>query len=434
MVVETLKLINTIKKMYPVAQFFKNRYFPDGKTYYSEKALIETKRGGRKVAPFVIPVVGGIVQDAESYRAYEVRAPYIAPKMPITAEELEKKAFGESPESGRTPAQRENEIESEHMDDMRNAIYRRQELMCTEIVTTGRLLMKHYGSAEDAVKDRNYQMEMLQFYEEDFKNRYEFTKDWHSMSAAEKIQEFYRIALILKKRGIRATDIVMTGDVSMQLMTDKDFLDFYNLNNVMTGMIDQKELPDGVTCNGDINVNGVIFKMFTYDEVYEDLDGTMKEFLPKGTIAFLHPGMGTTVYAQVTFVKDGSFVSYAERIVPRIVVSEGNNIVEVQMFSRPVPYPLDWEGWLVANIYDDGGIPEGLSDDDSMDGLPDEDPMGEGFEGVELRSAAEISAMSKKADVIAYAESIGLSGLTDKQTLDELKAAVLNYQGETFGE
>ncbi|MCI9142576.1 MAG: hypothetical protein HFH87_08140 [Lachnospiraceae bacterium] len=427
MVIETYKLIHTIKKMYPVVQFFKDRYFPDGKTYYSEKALIETKRGGRKVAPFVIPVVGGIVQDAEGYRAYEVKAPYIAPKMPITAEELELKTFGESPDSGRTPAQRENEIESEHMDDMRNAIYRRQELMCAEIITTGRLLMKHYGSAEDAVQDRNYKTQVLQFYEEGFQNKYAFEKDWNLMNAAEKIQEFYKIALILKKRGIRATDIVMTGDVSMQLMTDKDFLEFYNKIRVETGTIDQVQLPNGVTCNGDINVNGVIFKMFTYDEVYEDLDGTIKEFLPKGTIAFLHPGMGTTVYAQVSFVKGTSFVSYAERIVPRVVASEGDNIVEVQMFSRPVPYPLDWEGWMVSNIYDPVATSSNVED---INVLEEESLQ----EGVELKSEEEIQAMNKKADLIAYAESIGKSGLTTEMTLDELRTAVLNYQEETYGE
>ncbi len=426
MVVETYKLINTIKKMYPVVQFFKDRYFPDGKVYYSEKALIETKKGGRKVAPFVIPVVGGIVQDAEGYRAYEVRAPYIAPKMPITAEELELKAFGESPESGRTPAQRENEIESEHMDDMRNAICRRLELMCTELITTGRILMKHYGSAEDAVNDRNYKTQILQFYEDKFQNEYVFEKDWDLMSAAEKIQEFYKVALILKKRGVRATDIVMTGDVSMQLMTDKDFLEFYNKLHVETGTIDQTELPNGVTCNGDINVNGVVFKMFTYDEVYEDLDGTIKEFLPKGTIAFLHPGMGTTVYAQVSFVKGASFVSHAERMVPRVVASEGDNIVEVQMFSRPVPYPLDWEGWLVANIYDPAAASADGGGDTHIDALSEE--------GVELKSAEEINAMGRKADLIAYAESIGLSGLTDKMSLDELKSAVLNYQDENYRE
>lgn len=436
MVIETYKLINAIKKMYPVVQFFKDRYFPDGKTYYSEKALIETKKGGRKVAPFVIPVVGGIVQDAEGYRAYEVKAPYIAPKMPITAEELELKAFGESPESGRTPAERENEIEAEHMNDMRNAIYRRQELMCTEIITTGRLLMKHFGSAEDAVKDRNYKTQVLQFFEDKFQNKYQFSKGWDDMSAAEKIQEFYKIALILKKRGVRATDIVMTGDVSMQLMTDKDFLEFYSKLHVNTGTIDQMELPDGVTCNGDINVNGVIFKMFTYDEVYEDLDGTAKEFLPKGTIAFLRPNMGTTVYAQVTFVKGTSHVSYAERIVPRVVASEQDNIVEVQMFSRPVPYPLDWEGWLVANIYDDVS-PESLS----VSGLSAGPTVSYGTkmesgesdeDGIYLKSEEEIKTMSRKADVIAYADAIGLSGLSTEMKLDELKEAVMEYQTEHY--
>lgn len=427
MVIETVKLINTIKKMYPVVQFFKDRYFPDGKTYYSEKAIIETKKGGRKVAPFVIPVVGGIVMDAEGYRADEVKAPYIAPKMPITAEELEKKAFGESPDSGRTPAQRENEVEAEHMDDMRKAILRRHELMCTEIITTGKLLMKHYATADDAAKDVKYKVQQLQFYENEFKNKYVFTKDWASMDAFEKIQEFYKIALVLKKRGVRATDIVMTGDISMQLMTDKDFLEFYNKLQVKTGVIDQKELPEGVTCNGSINVNGIIFTMFTYDEVYEDLDGEIKELLPKGTIAFLHPGMGTTVYAQVTFVKGTSFVSYAEKIVPRVVASEGDNVVEVQMFSRPVPYPLDWDGWLIANVYDSVASTQEEADN-SIDTDEDETP------GVILKSEGEIRAMTKKAGVIAYAESIGLGDLTTDSSLEELKGAVLRYQDSTYAD
>lgn len=427
MVVETVKLIHTVKKMYPVVQFFKDRYFPDGKTFYSEKALIETKKGGRQVAPFVIPVVGGIVMDAQGYRAYEVKAPYIAPKMPITAEELEKKAFGESPESGRTPAQRENEIEAEHMDDMRQAIYRRQEQMCTEIITTGKLRMKHYATADDAAKDVRYQELILQFYEEKFTNKYKLSKDFKEMTVQEKILEFYKIASILRSRGVRATDIVMTADVSMLLMSDKDFLEFYNKLHVNTGVIDQKELPDGVTRNGNINVNGVVFTMFTYDEVYVDLDGTEKEFLPKGTLAFLHPNMGTTVYAQVTFVKGTGFVSYAERIVPRVVADETNNVVEVQMFSRPVPYPEDWEGWLVANIYD--AVGEEDIDDESGIGTPSLDG-----DGVDIKTEDEINAMTTKKSLIEYGESIGMDNLTTTMTVEELKDAILTYQAETYGD
>ena len=427
MVTETYKLINAVKKMYPVVQFFKNRYFPDGKVYYSEKALIETKKKGRVIAPFVVPVVGGIALTSEGYRAMEIDAPYIAPKKIITAEELEKKAFGESPESGRTPAQRENELEAEHMDDLRKSVLRRHEQMCTELVTTGKVLMKHYANGDDAVKGINYSLKYLQFFENEFGNKYYFEKDFKKMSASEKIQEFYKMASRLRKRGTRATDIVMTSDVSMLLMSDKDFLDFYDLAKVDFGDIKQSELPEGVVCNGRININGVVMTMFTYDEYYEDLDGQEKTMLPAGTIAFLQPKMGETVYAQVTFYSKGGFKSYAEKIVPRFVGSERDNAAEVQVFSRPVPYPYDWDSWLIANIND-----EPVPQTDSPESISAYTGQTEPFAGTELKTEDEINAMTKKADVIAYAESIGLKELNTEQSLSDLKAAVLNYQGEKY--
>lgn len=429
MVTDTYKLINAVKKMYPVVQFFKNRYFPDGKVYYSEKALVETKKKGRAVAPFVIPVVGGIAVESEGYRAMEIEAPYIAPKKVITAAGLEKKAFGESPESGRTPAQRENELEAEYMDDLRKSVLRRHELMCAELLLTGKVLMKHYANGDDAAKGINYDLKYLQFYDKEFKNRYTFSSSFKDMSASLKIQEFYKMASELRKRGIRATDIVMASDVSMELMSRDDFLKFYDIAKVDFGDIKQTELPEGVVCNGRININGVVMTMFTYDEAYEDLDGQEKPFIPAGTILFLQPGMGETVYAQVTFFAGGSFKSYAEKIVPRFVGSEKENTAEVQVFSRPVPYPYDWEGWLVANINDK---PEAGSDDSGQQPVEAGIPEGQS-DSPALKTGDEINAMTKKADVIGYAESIGLNGLGTEQGLNDLKTAVLNYQEENYG-
>ena len=429
MVTETYKLINAIKKMYPVVQFFKNRYFPDGKVYYSEKALIETKKKGRVIAPFVIPVVGGIALESEGYRAMEIEAPYIAPKKVITAAELEKKAFGESPESGRTPAQRENELEAEYMDDLRKSVLRRHELMCTDLLLTGKVLMKHYANGDDAARGVNYDLKYLQFYDKEFKNRYTFSSSFKDMSASLKIQEFYKMASELRKRGIRATDIVMASDVSMELMSKDDFLKFYDIAKVDFGDIKQTELPEGVVCNGRININGVVMTMFTYDEAYEDLDGQEKPFIPAGTILFLQPKMGETVYAQVTFFSGGSFKSYAEKIVPRFVGSEKENTAEVQVFSRPVPYPYDWEGWLVANINDK---PEAGAGDSGQQSAEEGIPEGQA-DSPALKTGDEINAMTKKADVIGYAESIGLNGLSTEQSLNDLKTAVLNYQEENYG-
>lgn len=428
MIRETYKLVKTVKKMYPVIQFLKDRYFPDGAVYYSEKALIEFKKKGRKIAPFVIPLVNGIVMEKDGYRTDIVDAPYIAPKRIITAKELEQKAFGESPESGRSPEQRENELESEFIDDNRISILRRHEKMCADILLTGQVIMKHYATAEDAAKGENYDFKYLRFYEGEFKNKYKFTKKFKDMTASEKIQEFYKMATVLRKRGVRATDIVMTSDVSMLLMSDKDFLEFYNKAKVNIGEINPTELPNGVVSNGSININGVVMTLFTYDEIYEDLDGEEKEILPAGTIAFLQPGMGTTVYAQVTFYTKDGFKSYAEKIVPRLVGDEKSNMAEVQAFSRPVMYPNDIDGWLVANIYDEVASSQ-TEADNSVD--THEPPT---VDISTLKTEAEITAMTKKAELIAYAKSIGLSGLDNSMKLDELQDAILNYQEEIYGE
>ena len=428
MIRETYKLVKTVKKMYPVVQFLKDRYFPDGPVYYSEKALIEFKKKGRKIAPFVIPLVNGIVMEKDGYRTDIVDAPYIAPKRVITAKELEQKAFGESPESGRSPEQRENELESEFIDDNRISILRRHEKMCADILLTGQVIMKHYATAEDAAKGENYDFKYLRFYEGEFKNKYKFTKKFKDMTTAEKIQEFYKMATVLRKRGVRATDIVMTSDVSMLLMSDKDFLEFYNKAKVNIGEINPTELPDGVVSNGSININGVVMTLFTYDEIYEDLDGEEKAILPAGTIAFLQPNMGTTVYAQVTFYTKDGFKSYAEKIVPRLVGDEKSNMAEVQAFSRPVMYPNDMDGWLVANIYDENASTQ-TEADNSVD--THEPPT---VDTSTLKTEAEITAMTKKAELIVYATSIGLSGLDNTMKLDELQDAILNYQEEIYGE
>ena len=428
MIRETYKLVKTVKKMYPVVQFLKDRYFPDGPVYYSEKALIEFKKKGRKIAPFVIPLVNGIVMEKDGYRTDIVDAPYIAPKRVITAKELEQKAFGESPESGRSPEQRENELESEFIDDNRISILRRHEKMCADILLTGQVIMKHYATAEDAAKGENYDFKYLRFYEGEFKNKYKFTKKFKDMTTAEKIQEFYKMATVLRKRGVRATDIVMTSDVSMLLMSDKDFLEFYNKAKVNIGEINPTELPDGVVSNGSININGVVMTLFTYDEIYEDLDGEEKAILPAGTIAFLQPNMGTTVYAQVTFYTKDGFKSYAERIVPRLVGDEKSNMAEVQAFSRPVMYPNDMDGWLVANIYDETASTQTEADNS---GDTHEPPT---VDTSTLKTEAEITAMTKKAELIVYATSIGLSGLDNTMKLDELQDAILNYQEEIYGE
>ena len=349
MVTDTHQLIDAVKQYYPVAQFFKDRYFPDGKPFFSEEVWIDSKKQGRKIAPFVIPKINGITIESEGIRTDRIKAPTIALKMPITPEDLEKRAFGEDPNSNRAPADREREVEADHIDEMRNSILRRHEKMCTDIITTGEIEIKQYANANDAAADKNAQVRVLKYYETAFDNRYKTSKKFKSMTAQEKIDTLHKMASTLHKRGFKASDLVLTGDISAEMFSDPEFLDYYDKRRANLGTIDPTTLPDGVACNGTINVNGVLLTIFTYDEYYLAADGTETAFLPPYTVAMLTPGLGTTAYGQVTFVKDGDFQSYAEPLVPRSVASDVDNIKEVQLFSRPVPYPVFTDSWLYLN-------------------------------------------------------------------------------------
>lgn len=429
MVTKTTQLINTVKKMYPVVQFFKDRYFPDGKCFHSDEVLIECKKGGREIAPFVIPYVNGIAMRSRKYSGYKFEPPYIAPKSVITVQDLRNKAFGEDPNSGRSAESRENEVQAERMDDLRAAVLRRFEQMCAEILTTGACVMKHYAKPDDYGTEK-YKTLKLTFYEDEFENQYALSKPWKEMSVQEKIMVFNSMARVMKRRGVKVTDLVLGSDVSTDLFADIDFLEYFDKKNVNFGAVDQQELPEGVTFNGTINVMGIMLNIFTYDEMYEDIDGDMKEFIPSGAIMMLTPGMGTTAYGPVDFVgSDGAVHSYAEKLVPRVRPDDDNNLITVHMYSRPVPYPLDFESWLIADI--NAEVAAANEPEAAMysagDGYVGTDDAGT---DVTFKTVDEINAMTKKADVIAYAESIGLSGLTDASTLAELKEAVINYQDD----
>ncbi len=349
MVTNTYQLINSIKKMYPVVQFFKNRYFPDGRTFYSEEVIIEMKKGNRQVAPFVVPVVNGIAMKSQKYSGYKYKPALIAPKSVITAADLRNKAFGEDPNSNRSAADRQNEVQAEKMDDLRQSIMRRHELMSAEVLTSGKVTMKQYAKPEDFGTD-NYVLEELTFFEDKFENEFILKKAWETMTAQERIKILFDMACKLRDRGVKAADVILGANVAFDLFGDENFLEYFNKKSVDFGTIKPEEIPDGVFYNGKVNIMGIMLDFFTYDEKYEDLDGQEKELISPNAIIMTVPGLGETVYGSVDFItKEGSVESYAAPIVPRAIPDEMNNTISVIEMSRPVTYPKDPEGWLVCD-------------------------------------------------------------------------------------
>lgn len=347
---DTTVMLHTVRKMYAVALFFRNRYFPtDEKAdiFPTDEVLIEYKEGSRKMAPFVIPRKGGINMEREGYTAERYAPPLVAPQRPLSIDDLRKKGFGEDVYSQRTPEQRQAEILGEDLADLGEMIDRREEWMCREILTTGEVIMKHYaekygvGTPEEKV---------LRFYQDTFDNEYTPSVDWGS-NGATPYKDVSAMIKMLSKAGCRAADLVMSSDAWEEFITDEEVQKILNNRRIEMGMINPVETPDGVSHMGQISIRGKKLDIFVYDEEVENDDGEMEGFMPTGTVIVTAPGMGRMLYGAISQLEDDkTFHTYLGMKVPKYLADDHSNVREIRLSSAPVPVPNDRKAWAVAKV------------------------------------------------------------------------------------
>jgi len=147
-ITNTHHLLAAYEQATPVSSFLRDRYFPCNPAtdvFATDDVIMEYKNGTQKMAPFVAPRVGGKTVLRDGYKMERYEPPFIAPKRPLTLDDLAKKGFGEAIYANLTPEQRQGAIVTKDMTEMDEMITRREEAMAAEVMTTGALVMKHYG-------------------------------------------------------------------------------------------------------------------------------------------------------------------------------------------------------------------------------------------------------------------------------------------------
>ena len=143
---ETYTLMAIGEEIVPRANFFRDRYFPTdaGDLFASDKVLTEYRKGDRKMASFVSPRVGDIPMDRRGYEIHEYQPARIAPSRVLTADELNKRGFGEALYSQSTEAQRAARLLQGDLRDMDLRIERREEWMCAKTMIDNGCTMQEY--------------------------------------------------------------------------------------------------------------------------------------------------------------------------------------------------------------------------------------------------------------------------------------------------
>lgn len=346
---DTYTLMAIGEEIVPRANFFRDRYFPTeaGDLFASDKVLTEYRKGDRKMAAFVNPRSGSIPMDRRGYEVNEYQPAFIAPSRMLTADELNKRGFGEALYSQSTPAQRAARLLQDDLKDMDLRIERREEWMCATTMIENGCTMQEYldnGTKGDKL--------VVKFYNDATEHKYTPAKKWNAAGAtyADFKADIIAACQLLSRRGLPAEDMLIGSDVNSWLQSNEEFQQLLNRNSgIITGTVNEQltQYP-GVSFIGRINFGGHNLNIFCPDEEYDDENGQSQKYFPATSVEITAPKCGHLMYGAVTQMDYGQtdFSTYVAKRVPKLIVDQANDQRKIRYACRPLAAPKNYTPWI----------------------------------------------------------------------------------------
>lgn len=347
----TRELLQVQRQLLPTRKFLRETFTRQGQAFVATKLDVQYKKGHRKTAPFVHPLLPGKVMTREGFQQSTYEPALIKPARPITTLDISESGFGENEYSLKTPAQRAQELQVEDQADLDDAITRREEVMVSDLIFTGKV--RQIG---DGVKQE------LDF---DFTNRQVLTgaARWSEPTSTPFMNLANFKLAVQQKSSINTTRVLMAADVAQAFLSHPDVQSWINNNGGMGafGAIAPTDQIDGASYIGRITYPGAILELWMYTETYlEDWndDGTEKatpevrQLVPNGHIALLPSGNPFEFrYGGITIMgEDGEFQTIPGNRVPQSWTTREPAVRWLQVNSRPMIIPDNVDGWYTAKV------------------------------------------------------------------------------------
>lgn len=349
-ITNTHHLLAAYEQANPVSSFLRDRYFPCNEAtdiFTTDDVIMEYRDGTQRMAPFVAPRVGGKTVLRDGYNMERYEPPFIAPRRPLTVDDLAKKGFGEAIYSTLTPEQRQGAIVTKDMSEMDIMITRREEAMAAEVMTTNALVMRHYGDNNTDFEEKSIQY----FTGASNPAAYTITNPWNAANA-DIYGDINGMVTLARQSGLVASELVVSADVVPMILKDETIQKFLDIKGYEMGHIQPRELnAAGAAYIGTLNVNGVMIDIISYAAQYEADNGTMTSYLPAGKVILTAPAAGRTVYGAVTQLEsDELFHTYAAKRVPKYNSDKKADIRDLRLASRPLLIPNRKNCFIVADV------------------------------------------------------------------------------------
>lgn len=350
---DTHTLLASVEQLPPLHTFLLDRYFPTNAAsdiFATNDVLVEYRKGHKKAAPFVAPRKGGITILRDGYTMKRFTPSYIAPKRPLTIDDLAKRGFGEALYTNLTPAQRQGVIMLSDLDELRAMNMRRKEAMAAEVIFTNGCIMDEYVDDFNHFEERE-----VRYYDED-ENPAVYTPSatWDTTedSGKQMIEDIAAMIYMLTSRGLAATEVLVAPDVADVILANEWIMKLMDNRRYEMGGVNPELLPAGASKICRLNIKGRMIDFLSYEDTYTEVDGTVTPFIPDGMIAVGAPNAGRTVYGAITQVEqaDGEFHTYTGVNVPKYISDALHNVRELTLASAPLCMPNNENPFITATV------------------------------------------------------------------------------------
>lgn len=325
-----------------VTTFLKKTFFKGSKTFVTKNVNFDIVEGSRNVAPFVNPKLGGKVIPNKGYSTKSYTAPLVAPEKITEAEEMLNRIAGEQITSGMNPAERAVRKLADDLVEMDEMITHREEVMCAEVLFTGKINIKGEGIDDE-----------IDF---GFTNKETVSKKW-SAAGSDPIADLQKWKRAIAKDGyVNANICIMSVDAANAFINNANVQKLLDIRNYNIAAISPLELNNGVSYIGTIP--GLGLSIYTYDEWYLD-DWTTpgseetKPFVPEGTVGlFSTAARFDMLYGAITDFngKTQAPQTHVGQRYSESFLSSDNRVRTVRISSRPLAVPHNLKSWYIAKV------------------------------------------------------------------------------------
>jgi len=324
-----------------VSTFLRDTFF--GGRQFAQTPLIEFdfRRGRRKMAPFVAPLVGGKLMERQGFETRYFRAPRIAPVRALRTPDLEARMMGETIYSQRSPADRAAELLAEDAIFCDEAITRREEWMCRNVLVNGSITV---------TADTGYQMvvDYTQSSAGAANNHYVPAVKWDVASGSDPLADLETARLATIKDSGIAPNVALFGVNAAKVF----------IRNPQVAVLLDKQRFEIAGIQPIIQSNSVIrfgrapgLELYEYAEYFEDDVGTIFPMLPDNFVMLLSTNVpNKIVYGAFTQLEDAKakrFVTYQQARIPFVYGDEEGGSLFYRLTSCPLPMPADILGFRI---------------------------------------------------------------------------------------